>query len=312
MRKHIRRRIHMGLLNKVRIEVGKNEFTVIGPQLNSLEIVKMKIRYRGDDRPAKFIFRDNKIEAHLKNIKNWGERGVSTIGNNKVKIRQVEHILSALIGTGCLSSDIEISFLKNKIKAKVISPPICHLNTEEYVIGIRRSFIKKRATHIEIGNPILIKEEKPLNEKDPSYAIFTPLKHLHITLQINFPYFWGRQKISCNFSKEGIYEQQIAWARSFFSTPYPHKQEWRTLQKKFPALINERMEHASSIMIDYAQDKWITPVYSEDEPVRHKLLDFLGDLALIGKPLHAGIFIYKPHHSFNRQCVRTIVKELCK
>ncbi|OHC02939.1 MAG: hypothetical protein A3H23_02895 [Planctomycetes bacterium RIFCSPLOWO2_12_FULL_40_19] len=300
----------MTLSPKIHIDLGENEFKVIGPQLNSAELVELKIRYRGDDGPARFTFRDEHINAHIDNITDAEERGLTTIGNHKIKIRQIEHVLSALVGMSCLSSDLELSYLNKEITDKIISPPVCHINTEEYVLGIKRSFRKKECDYIEIGHPIIIKEDNPADTKDASFAIFTPLKSLHVTVSINFPHFWGRQKFSCNLSKYGVYEQQIAWARSFFATPYPHKQEWEKLKKKFPALINERIKHAQSIMIDYTQDKWITTLYSEDEPVRHKLLDFLGDLALIGFPLHAGIFVYKPHHKFNRQCIRTVVDAL--
>jgi UDP-3-O-acyl-N-acetylglucosamine deacetylase len=302
----------MTLSNKIYIDLGENEFKVIGPQLNSAEPVELKIRYRGDDGPARFIFLGESIDAHIDNITDAKERGLTTIGNHKIKIRQIEHVLSALFGMGCLSSDLELSYLNKKITDKTISPPVCHINAEEYVLGIKRSFRKKEFNYIDIGHPIAIRENKPSNPRDPSYAIFTPLNAFHVTVSINFPYFWGRQKFSCNLSKYGVYEQQVAWARSFFSSPYPHRQEWKLLKRKFPALINERMKHAQSIMIDYTQDKWITHLYSEDEPVRHKLLDFLGDMALIGSHLHAGIFVYKPHHKFNRQCVRAVVDALKK
>uniref|UniRef100_A0A7V3UZH4 UDP-3-O-acyl-N-acetylglucosamine deacetylase n=1 Tax=candidate division WOR-3 bacterium TaxID=2052148 RepID=A0A7V3UZH4_UNCW3 len=42
------------------------------------------------------------------------------------------------------------------------------------------------------------------------------------------------------------------------------------------------------------------------EPCRHKLLDLLGDLALLGKPLHAEIFAYNPSHQLNLKFVQEL------
>ena len=77
-------------------------------------------------------------------------------------------------------------------------------------------------------------------------------------------------------------------------------------------MIRERKDHSLSIMIDYDHQNWITKIYSEDEPVRHKLFDFLGDIALLGVYVNASIYVYKPHHRFNRQSVKKIYKELIK
>ena len=64
------------------------------------------------------------------------------------------------------------------------------------------------------------------------------------------------------------------------------------------------------MMLDYNETEWITPPLVNTEPVRHKMLDFIGELALLGRPLNAGIYVYKPHHRFNRTCMMRLWREL--
>ncbi len=301
----------MPLNLQTRVELGKNEFTVTGPQLDSTLLVKMTCRYRGDDGPARFIFKDQSVDATVPNIREDADRGLTSIGNGKVLIRQVEHILSALFGMNCLSTDIQLSFLAAAPRTDRISPPICYLNAEDFSAAIRRSFRSRHSpAPFELGHALVVHEKDPENDRDPSYAVVAPLEGLSVTAHINFPHFWGKQIFSCRISAD-TFQDSLAWARSFFSTPFPHKQEWAVLRQRYPALLNQRADHAGSIMIDYTPQRWITPLRADDEPVRHKVIDILGDLALLGMPLHAGMFVYKPHHRFNRQCVRALYHETC-
>ncbi|MBO5457123.1 MAG: bifunctional UDP-3-O-[3-hydroxymyristoyl] N-acetylglucosamine deacetylase/3-hydroxyacyl-ACP dehydratase [Muribaculaceae bacterium] len=53
-----------------------------------------------------------------------------------------------------------------------------------------------------------------------------------------------------------------------------------------------------------------TPLTSENEPARHKLLDVLGDLALIGRPLKGRIIATRPGHSINTTFAKKIRREI--
>ena len=44
----------------------------------------------------------------------------------------------------------------------------------------------------------------------------------------------------------------------------------------------------------------------EDEPARHKLLDLIGDLALVGKPIHARITSVRAGHALNHAMARVL------
>ncbi len=60
-------------------------------------------------------------------------------------------------------------------------------------------------------------------------------------------------------------------------------------------------------MFGYIND---TPLTSENEPARHKLLDLIGDLALIGRPLKGRIIATRPGHSINTTFSKKIRKEI--
>jgi UDP-3-O-[3-hydroxymyristoyl] N-acetylglucosamine deacetylase/3-hydroxyacyl-[acyl-carrier-protein] dehydratase len=52
------------------------------------------------------------------------------------------------------------------------------------------------------------------------------------------------------------------------------------------------------------------PLVFDNEPARHKLIDVIGDIALIGKPIRGRIIATRPGHKINNQLARTIRKEI--
>ena len=62
-----------------------------------------------------------------------------------------------------------------------------------------------------------------------------------------------------------------------------------------------------SVALGYLQDR---PLSHENEPARHKLLDLIGDLALIGRPLKGRVLATRPGHSINTQLAKKLRKEI--
>lgn len=54
------------------------------------------------------------------------------------------------------------------------------------------------------------------------------------------------------------------------------------------------------------------PVLYDNEPARHKLLDLVGDIALIGKPIKGHIIAMRPGHKINNQLARLIRKDIIR
>jgi len=57
---------------------------------------------------------------------------------------------------------------------------------------------------------------------------------------------------------------------------------------------------------------YFTTLTWENEPARHKLLDVIGDLALVGKPILGKVLAYYPGHKLNTDCAKLIRKEIKK
>jgi len=81
-------------------------------------------------------------------------------------------------------------------------------------------------------------------------------------------------------------------------------------------MSQERLDHIADLMgvehrqvseLGYINDR---PLSHENEPARHKLLDVLGDLALIGRPLKGRIIATRPGHSINTRFAKEIRREL--
>lgn len=70
-----------------------------------------------------------------------------------------------------------------------------------------------------------------------------------------------------------------------------------------------KVPHINADKIGYIQNK---PLMWENECTRHKLLDIIGDVALIGKPLKGRIVATRPGHTINNKFARLIRKEIRK
>lgn len=69
------------------------------------------------------------------------------------------------------------------------------------------------------------------------------------------------------------------------------------------------VEHMDANNIGYIQNK---PLVWENECTRHKLLDIIGDMALIGKPIKGRIIATRPGHTINNKFARMMRKEIRK
>ena len=68
-------------------------------------------------------------------------------------------------------------------------------------------------------------------------------------------------------------------------------------------------EHHDANVLGYIQHK---PLVWDNEPARHKLLDIIGDMALIGKPIKGRIIATRPGHTINNMFARMMRKEIRK
>ncbi|MBQ2518715.1 MAG: 3-hydroxyacyl-ACP dehydratase FabZ, partial [Bacteroidaceae bacterium] len=86
--------------------------------------------------------------------------------------------------------------------------------------------------------------------------------------------------------------------------------EHQTTQDKLDKLCQlTHAEHHNANELGYIQHK---PLVWENEPARHKLLDIIGDMALIGRPIKGRIIATRPGHTINNKFARMMRKEIRK
>jgi len=114
---------------------------------------------------------------------------------------------------------------------------------------------------------------------------------------VDFPIV-GCQELSFELSPEAFIKE-IAPARTFgFINEYE-------LLKEQGLAKGASLDNALVI----GQDGFINAPRWPDELVRHKILDLLGDLALLGRPLKAWIKAHKSGHKLNIELVRRLIKQ---
>ena len=145
----------------------------------------------------------------------------------------------------------------------------------------------------EIISPIFVSNGE-------SVIFAKPSKNLKLIGLIDFPYkAIGQQMFSIELSPNN-FVKEIAPARTFGFLDQLEE------LKKAGLIKGGALENA----LVCNGDSWVNPpLRFENEPVRHKLLDLIGDLALVGLP-RAQIFVYKGSHSLHAEFAASLQKVL--
>ena len=189
----------------------------------------------------------------------------------------IEHLLSSMAGCG-------LSYIHIEVDGKEI--PLLDGSAIQWVKDFEEVGIKKapRPDNFfqEINKSIIL-------NKEGSVIAATPSKKTTIISTINFAYkAIGNQTFVIDLNPKNFVEM-IAPARTFgFKDQFQELNELGLI--KGGSLDN-------ALVCD--DEKWVNPpLRFDDEPIRHKILDLIGDLALVGLP-KAQMLVYKGSHSLN-------------
>ncbi|MDP3052945.1 MAG: UDP-3-O-acyl-N-acetylglucosamine deacetylase [bacterium] len=237
-----------------------------------------------------FKIADEFIPADIQFVDRGSSHTTNLIKNGKI-IKSVEHLLGAIWGMGIDNLIIEIN--EDGI-------PFFDFSCKEYAQEI------KKAGLVSLGESreylIIDKEIKISVPDDSRYAIFTPSKKnaFSIKAMVEFPEPLSSSSFEFIFELDDFLEK-ISWARSFIRTPLDDAgDKWERIRKLYPLLPDNP---ANSPLIVYDKYKFITNLATEDEPARHKIIDFLGDICLLRKRIKGEIFLYKPGHKFTYKII---------
>lgn len=212
----------------------------------------------------------------------------TTIQNGHAKIHTVEHVLSALHGCGVDNVTIEMN---------ASEPPILD--------GSARPFVNM----ILQGEPVEQDKEREYFVLDEAVSvtdgnrsvIALPSKDFKITCTSADDRGIHTQHLSLTIDPD-VYMTQIASARTF--TIYEDIEELLKMGK----IKGGSLDSAVVIRGDKIISK--EPLRFKDEFVRHKMLDIIGDVLLLGMPLKAHIIATRPGHAINAELTKALYAKL--
>jgi UDP-3-O-[3-hydroxymyristoyl] N-acetylglucosamine deacetylase len=210
----------------------------------------------------------------------------TTVGKDDVSVGTVEHLLSSIMACGITDVDIHIDGPEVPI-VDGSSLPFMHLID---AAGVRE---------LDAEIPVLrIRRPIEIVEGDKSIRL-APANRLILKYKIDFAHpAIGRQSLQFDFHHDNFL-RKIAPARTFGFM--------RDVEKMRAAGLARGGSVENCIVLD---DKGVVngELRFRDEFVRHKILDLVGDLALIGRPIVGEITAYKAGHALHSRFVEKILQ----
>lgn len=266
--------------------------TYSGVGLHSGNEVEMKflpappnsgIRFRRVDLEGK-----PEVEARIDNVTETNRS--TTLSRGNVKVHTVEHVLSAFAGMGVDNAIVELD--SNE-------PPIADGSAREYARLIKEAGL---VPQLEKREPFVIKAPIQVQVGESSLAAF-PSDSFKITCTSADREGRFTQFFSLDLSPES-WEKELSDARTF------------CFYEEIEFLIKNGLIKGGSLenAVVIREDAVLTnePLRYNEEFVRHKILDIVGDLALLGKPIQGHVVAIKPSHGANCELTRQLQAQMLK
>jgi UDP-3-O-[3-hydroxymyristoyl] N-acetylglucosamine deacetylase len=226
------------------------------------------------------------IEARFENVSDTTL--ATTIGSNGCRVATIEHLMAAFFGLGIDNAVVELDGPE---------VPIMDGSTAPFVFLIKSGGIREQ------GKPkrfIVITKPFRVEDGNRSVAIY-PSPELRITYTIDFKHpLLRNQRFELSFSGKD-FVREISRARTFgFLSDVQMLQE--NGFAKGGSLDN-------AVVIDDFRILNEDGLRFKDEFVRHKILDFIGDLAIVGRPVIGHFVVEKSGHYLNQYMLRKLMKE---
>ena len=273
----------------------KNEVSAIGVGLHSGNKVRIVLKPAKDDSGIIFKRTDMKGSTEIKvspqAVKET--RLSSTIGKDKFKISTVEHLMSALSALGV-----------DNILIEVDGPeiPIMDGSSISFIYLINSAVLLDQS---KLKRFAVIKDVIKV-EEDEKFAKFEPYRGFLVDFTIDFPHPAFKEensRVEIDFFKDS-YVNNISRARTF-----GFMQEVEYLRSNGLA---QGGSLDNAIVLDEYKILNDEGLRYSDEFVRHKILDAIGDLYMIGMPIIGKFTAYKSGHELNNKLLRLMLEEKSK
>src|SRR5213082_3631071 len=264
-----------------------------GTSLHTGEKVTLKLQSAPVDHGIKFKRKDladePTIDANIANLKTV-ERA-TTIGEGAVRVHTVEHVLSALSAMGVDNAMVEMD---------ANEPPIGDGSAQPYVDLIKKAGVTAQEEPRKFFD---VREPMHVETKTGALLVLLPDDKFRISCTQAGPNNQFTQFLSLELTPS-IFECEIAPARTFV-----YYEDVEPLMEK-NLIKGGSLENAIVVRGDAVLSK--EPLRFQDEFARHKILDIIDDLALIGTRIRGHIIAVKPGHAANAELARAIVKQHAK
>jgi UDP-3-O-[3-hydroxymyristoyl] N-acetylglucosamine deacetylase len=225
------------------------------------------------------------IEAHVRNVARVSY--ATSLMKQSVLISTTEHLLAALYSCGVDNVYVEIDALEL---------PILDGSAQAYIDLLEQAAVKKlrkRRRYLRVLKPL------EFTDGDRQIGIY-PANEFRIHCFVDYNHkAIGPQEVEMRVDRES-FGKQLASARTFgFVKDFAQLQAMGLIRGG--SLANALVLDDTSLLNG--------PLRFDDEYGRHKALDLIGDLALVGRPLQARIVAHKAGHSLHTQLVTRLLDD---
>ena len=238
----------------------------------------------------------------------------TTLGIGEAKVHTVEHVLAAIVGLQIDNIIIELDG---------IEPPVIDGSALPYVEALRKAGFEQQ----EAPKDYLIIDQTIMHHNDEKQIdiVALPLDDYRITVMVDYQNPALGSQHTGLFDLEKEFASEFAPARTFcFLSEVEMLAEQglikggdlnnavvivdRKLDNKQLTDLQKKLKIQENILLGDNGILNNKQLRFKNEPVRHKLLDLMGDLALIGAPIKAQILAARPGHAANVQFAKQVRK----
>ena len=266
------------------------EVSCTGIGLHSGKKVKLTVKPAPPDSGIRFervdISADCSVKASFDNVIKTNL--ATTIGFNGYSISTVEHLMAAFFGLGIDNALVEIDGEE---------VPIMDGSSAPFVFLIKNAGVTIQNSHKKF---LLVKNSVKVKDGNRSVRVY-PSNELKITYKIDFDHpLIKDQAYEVSFS-QSTFIQQISRARTF------------GFLRDVQTLRNNGLAKGGSLDNAIVMDEF--RVLNEDglrhknEFVRHKILDFIGDLAILGHVVIGHFVAERSGHSLNQKLLKKFMAQ---
>ncbi len=257
--------------------------------------VNVRLVPSGDDTGIVFIRKDIPgapcIKAKASNV--VATNYATSLGINGVTVGTVEHLLAAFYGLGVDNAIVELDGPE---------VPVLDGSAELFIKmieGVGLKELEGLRKYLVIRRPIKVSE-------DDKYVLLMPAGETEFTVDYSIDFahpFLSKQTFSKLFSVE-VFKQEVGSARTFGFL--------RDLEMLRANGLARGGSLSNAVVISDTEVLNEGGLRYPDEFVRHKVLDMMGDISLVGAPIVGHLIAHRSGHALNLRLVEQILKKVSR